>query len=403
MCRMRPTIAASVIAATALTSTTFGDRDDGVRDAEAVVRTGLKAVARERARRAPRSDAPGPSWSDIERTRALRRTVDDMLDAIERRRGGAGNDAELPEFSVSPGALQDDPPTVPRRAMALTDYAATGGSYAYRASIDYNGDGVVDDGDLARAAQNPVADLISLPFQNNLNIDVGELNHDQYVLNIQPVIPVPLGEDWNMITRTIVPVVYQPSLFPGDSHDFGLGDAQLTAFFAPAKPVGGWVIGAGPVLRVPSATDRRLGARKWAAGPSAVLLTMRGPWVVGGLLQQIWSFAGAGDRDVSELLVQPFVNYNIPDGKGWYVVTAPIITANWEAPSRNRWTVPLGGGVGRVFALGGQPLNVSLQGFYNVGSARRSRRLDDPLPGADALPAVTPSQRSFLRAVPRAA
>ena len=272
------------------------------------------------------------------------------------------------ELRFDPGAFQDETPVDEASELeALADYAGTGGSYAYRAAIDYNGDGVVDDGDLARAAQNPVADLISLPFQNNFNFDVGQLGYDQYVLNIQPVVPFNLSDDWNLITRTIVPIVYQPAFFSGDSHDFGLGDVQFTAFFAGAKPVGGWILGAGPVIRAPTATDARLGARKWAAGPSIVALTMRGPWVIGGLFQQVWSFAGSGDRSVSEFLAQPFVNYNIPDGNGWYLVTAPVITANWNAAnSSDTWTLPLGGGAGRVFPLGTQPVNISLQAYYNA-------------------------------------
>ena len=230
--------------------------------------------------------------------------------------------------------------------------------------IDYDHDGDVDKADLARAAQNPVADLISLPFQNNLNFDVGALDHEQNVLNIQPVIPLNLNDEWNLITRTIVPVIYQPSLFPGDGHDFGLGDIQFTGFLSPKKPVGGWILGGGPVIQFPTATDERLGARKWTAGPSAVALRMEGPWVFGALIQNVWSFAGSGDNSVNSMLIQPFVNYNMADG--WYLVSAPIITANWEADSSDRWVVPVGGGLGKIFRLGGQPINFSVQGYYNV-------------------------------------
>ncbi len=230
--------------------------------------------------------------------------------------------------------------------------------------IDYDHDGVVDKADLARAAQNPVASMISLPLQNNLNFNVGALNHEQNVLNIQPVIPFDLNEDWNLITRTIVPVVYQPSLFPGDDHDFGISDIQFTGFFSPKKPVGGWILGAGPVFQFPTATDERLGPRKWTVGPSAIALRMDGPWVYGALAQNVWSIAGSGDNDVNAMLIQPFVNYNMADG--WYLVSAPIITANWEADSDNRWTVPVGGGIGKIFHLGDQPMNFSVQGFYNV-------------------------------------
>ncbi len=236
--------------------------------------------------------------------------------------------------------------------------------YASESQIDYDHDGDVDEADLARAAQNPVADMISLPFQNNFNFNVGALGNTQYVLNIQPVIPFELNDDWNVITRTIVPVVYRPSFFPGDDYDFGISDIQFTAFFSPKKPVGGWILGAGPVIQFPTATDDRLGARKWSIGPSVVALRMDGPWVYGALAQNVWSIAGSGDQNVNAMLIQPFVNYNMTDG--WYLVSAPIITANWEADSDNRWTVPVGGGVGKIFRLGDQPMNFSVQGFYNV-------------------------------------
>ncbi|MHC4804628.1 MAG: transporter, partial [Planctomycetota bacterium] len=150
-----------------------------------------------------------------------------------------------------------------------------------KSGIHHDADGDVDEGDLARAAQNPIADLISLPFQNNTNIDFGNLNYEQNVLNIQPVIPINLNEDWNLVTRTIVPLIYQPAAFSGDDHDFGLGDIQFTPFFVPTRTFGGWMLGAGPVMRFPTATDERLGARKWSLGPSAVAILLEGPWVVG--------------------------------------------------------------------------------------------------------------------------
>ncbi len=256
--------------------------------------------------------------------------------------------------AVALSAFQDDAPDEPQPYIE------------YRKDLDYDGDGDVDEADLARAVQNPVADLISLPLQNNTNFGVGTLNNAQNVLNIQPVIPFGLGEDWNMITRTIVPVIYQPSLFPGDQYDFGLGDIQFSSFFSPKEPTGGWIWGAGPVFRFPTATDARLGARKWSIGPTGVALRMDGPWVYGTLIQNLWSVAGSGPSYVNELLIQPFVNYNIPDGAGWYLTSSPIIIANWEADSSNRWLVPLGGGVGKIFRLGNQPMNCQVQAFYNV-------------------------------------
>lgn len=227
-------------------------------------------------------------------------------------------------------------------------------------TLDYDQDGDVDEGDLAKAAQNPVADLISLPFQNNFLFDsaVGTV----WNLNIQPVIPIELNEDWNLISRTILPVLTVESPPPGVS-TVGLGDINATAFFSPAKS-SGIIWGVGPALILPSATESFYGSGKWSAGPSAVALTIQGPWVVGALAQNVWSFAGWGDQKVNQLLTQPFINYNMSGG--WYLVSAPIITANWEAASGEKWMVPLGAGVGRVFPIGKQPVNVNLQAYYNV-------------------------------------
>ena len=219
-------------------------------------------------------------------------------------------------------------------------------------------------GDLAKAAQNPIADLISLPLQNNINFGVGPDDDVQNVLNIQPVIPVKLSENWSLITRTIAPVIYQPELVPGTGSEFGLGDINTTLFLSPAKP-GKILWGAGPVLSFPTATDAVLGSEQWSAGPSVVVLTIRGPWVVGALANNLWSYAGDDDRqDVNQFLFQYFINYNLPHG--WYISSAPIITANWEADSDNTWTVPFGGGVGKVFRIGKQPMNAQVQAFYNA-------------------------------------
>ena len=232
--------------------------------------------------------------------------------------------------------------------------------------VEPDGDGILEPGEdpqeeLARAVQNPVASLISLPFQNNVNLDYGPLEKRQNVLNIQPVWPFQLTPKVNLITRTILPIVSQPGFAPGQDREDGLGDATFTAFFSP-KDSGSWIWGAGPVVLLPTSTDNRLGAGEWGAGPSVVALTMRGPWVVGTLLSNVWSFTG--EDDVNLLTWQPFINYNM-DG-GWYLVTSPLITANWEAD--DEWTVPLGGGFGRVFRIGKQPVNIQAQVFRNVES-----------------------------------
>jgi len=236
-------------------------------------------------------------------------------------------------------------------------------------TLAYEGDGVIEPGEkeaeeLRRAAQNPVADLISLPIQNNTSFDYGPLEKTQNITNIQPVIPFHLNEDWLMISRTIAPLIYQPEFFDGQGSKYGLGDIQQALFFSPRQPAS-FIWGAGPIFMLPTATDDRLGAEKWAAGPAAVGLTVQGPWVCGALIQNIWSFAGDSDRDdVNQFLLQYFINYNLPNG--WYLTSSPIITANWEADSDNTWTVPLGGGVGKLFRIGKLPVNTSIQAHYNV-------------------------------------
>lgn len=218
--------------------------------------------------------------------------------------------------------------------------------------------------ELAKAAQNPVADMISLPFQFNTNFGYGPYNETQEVINIQPVIPISLSPDWNLITRTIVPVISQPQLYPDSNRTFGLGDTTVSAFLSPAHS-GKFIWGVGPAVLLPTATDDDLGSGKWGAGPSAVGLIMDGPWVYGALVNNIWSFAGDSSRkDVNQMTLQPFVNYNFKDG--WYASSSPLVTANWMAENDNRWTLPVGGAFGRVFRLGKQPINAQVGAYYNV-------------------------------------
>lgn len=218
--------------------------------------------------------------------------------------------------------------------------------------------------DLAKQAQNPVANLISLPLQNNTNFSIGPDDETQNILNIQPVWPVSINDNWNLITRTILPVVSQPNILTGgEGRVNGLGDTTFTGFFSP-KDSGKLIWGAGPVFLIPTATDDALGSDKWGAGASVVLLTMPGKWVVGSLFSNVWSFAGSGDQDVNLFTWQYFINYNLPNK--WYLTSAPIITANWEADSDNTWTVPFGGGIGKIFNIGKQPMNGQISAYYNV-------------------------------------
>lgn len=221
--------------------------------------------------------------------------------------------------------------------------------------------------ELAKLAQNPVANLISFPLQNNTNFNTGPLNGTQNILNVQPVIPLELNADWNLITRTILPLIWQPEFAPGQGSRFGLGDLQLSGFLSPSKPgAGGLIWGAGAIVQMPTDTNE-LGNKNWGLGPTAVLLKLEpgNPWVYGALLNNVWSLSSSGRGGAyNNFLIQPFVNYNFKGGT--YINTAPILTADWKADSDQRWTVPLGLGVGHIFHLGKLPLNAQVGAYYNV-------------------------------------
>jgi len=218
--------------------------------------------------------------------------------------------------------------------------------------------------DLAKQAQNPIANLISVPFQNNINFGLGPHDRTQNLLLIQPVIPIRLTDGLNLITRTIAPVLYQPEVESNSGGEFGLGDINESLFFSPSKP-SKIVWGVGPIVQFPTATDDTLGTGKWEAGPTAVALTMPGHWVIGALVNNLWSFAGDNDRkDVNLFTLQYFVNYNF--SHGWYLTSSPVNTANWKADNNNRWTIPFGGGGGKIFHVGKQALNFQTQAFYNA-------------------------------------
>jgi hypothetical protein len=214
--------------------------------------------------------------------------------------------------------------------------------------------------ELAKAVQNPVADIYSFPFQDNIGFGYGPNGAVQNVLNFQPVIPIHLGPV-NVITRTIVPIISQPTLVAGGTGGTsGLGDINVTAFVSPKDP-GAFIWGVGPVASFPSATSPQLGSQStWGLGPSVVFLTMPGHWVVGVIANNIWSVAGAS---MNSFLVQPFVNYNF--GGGWFATTAPIITADWKAPSGDQWLVPFGAGGGKLQRFGKLPINFSAQAYWN--------------------------------------
>ena len=224
--------------------------------------------------------------------------------------------------------------------------------------------------DLAAKTQNPVGAMYSLPFK--FTFDYGADNGEATFLNIQPVIPVTVG-DWNLINRVILPIIDTPGQVTGTPEipnpvqgdgATGLGDINYSVYVSPAEP-GKVIWGVGPSIMMGTASDDQLGSGKWSWGPTAVVLIQPKPWSLGVLGRQLWSFAGDSDRrTVSQLLIEPFINYNL-DG-GWYLVTDMIITANWMAESNNRWTIPIGGGFGKMFAIGSQKMNTKLEAYYNI-------------------------------------
>jgi hypothetical protein len=225
--------------------------------------------------------------------------------------------------------------------------------------------------DLAKIAQNPVGNLISVPIQENAYFNVGPLDGTQNVVNIQPVIPFSVNDDWNIITRTILPIISQPAFAPGQGGVSGIGDVQVSAFLSPAKP-GAWIWGVGAITQLPTHTNDRLGNNNVGLGPTFVVLHLEhgSPWVYGVLANNVWSVGSSGNPfnqdgpKYSNGLVQPFLNYNFEGGA--YLTTSPIITVNWEAPGSQQWTVPMGGGVGKLFKIGRLPVNTQIALYYNV-------------------------------------
>ena len=231
---------------------------------------------------------------------------------------------------------------------------------------------------LAKESQNPIGSLISVPFENNTYFNIGPDDKWANVLNLKPVYPVTFGK-LMLINRLIVPFIYlegqdstveqttdvgNEELRFSTDDEFGLGNITYQAFFRPAQP-GKIIWGLGPVLQVPSNTDEQLGVDRWSAGPTFVALVKPGKWLFGFLTQNIWDFAGeSGEPDVNEFSFQYFINYNLD--KGWYLSSTPTISADWEADEDERWTVPFGGGVGRLVRFGKQPVDFKLQAFYNV-------------------------------------
>ena len=215
---------------------------------------------------------------------------------------------------------------------------------------------------LAKQTQNPVGDLISVPLQFNFNTGGDLKDATLFNLNVQPVIPFKATPDWNVISRTIVPIDSVPG--SADVSYSGVGDIQLQLYVTPSKP-GAFIYGVGPVFSFPTATAPPLRSGTFAAGLGVVGLTMKGPWVIGALITQFWPVSDAGGEPKTKMLVvQPAINYNF--GGGWAMSFSPAITANWDASAGNQWTVPLGLGITKTTVFNGRPMNVGLTYYGNV-------------------------------------
>jgi hypothetical protein len=213
-----------------------------------------------------------------------------------------------------------------------------------------------DSSELAKKLANPVAALISVPFQLNYDQNIGtEDDGDRWTLNVQPVVPIELNKDWNVISRTILPIVWQDDIFHGAGSQFGIGDIVQSVFFSPKAPTaGGWIWGAGPVFLFPTGSEDLLTADKWGAGPTAVVLKQKGSLTFGALGNHIWSFAGEDNRaDISTTFLQPFISYTTPSA--WTFAFNTESTYDWKS---EEWSVPINGFISKVTKIGSQLVSV---------------------------------------------
>lgn len=228
-------------------------------------------------------------------------------------------------------------------------------------AVSVSSESRAQDQDLAKKLSNPIASLISVPFQLNYDRGFGPVDGHKTILNIQPVIPISLNEDWNVISRTIVPVVWQSDIAGKSGSQSGLGDTVQNFFLSPKQPGPGGVIwGVGPVFLLPTATDDLLGSEKWGLGPTAVVLKQDGPWTYGGLANHIWSIAGERSRqDVNSTFLQPFLSYTTADA--WTFALNTESTYNWET---NDWSVPINMMASKLVTFGKQPVSFQVGARY---------------------------------------
>lgn len=223
---------------------------------------------------------------------------------------------------------------------------------------DVDGDGDTDASDLAQQLANPIASLISLPFQVNIDSGFGPSDAESVTVNIQPVVPFRLNEDWNLISRTILPVRHLGSPAPGVDSAFGLGDTVQSLFLSPQRPVGGWILGGGPVFLLPTATESRFQTRQFGLGPTAVALQQRNGFTYGALANHIWGVNDPDERDrVNASLLQPFASYTFATATS--VGVSAEAAYDWTAED---WTVPVTATVSQILLVGGRPVSLQVGG-----------------------------------------
>ena len=251
--------------------------------------------------------------------------------------------------AIAPVLAQDHSGYYHSLTLAPTDGTSSGGGGA---AVD---DDKAKEAELVKKTLNPIASLISVPFQNNWDFGIGPSDAMKYTLNFQPVIPISLNKDWNVISRTILPTIYLESTAPGVSSKFGLGDTVQSFFFSPKESPGGWIMGAGPVFLLPTATDSALGSDKWGAGPTAVVLRQDKGFTYGILANHIWSFEGSGPHNVNATYLQPFFGYTTKTFTTFLVNTES--TYDWNA---GQWSVPMNFMINQMLKVGKQPITLQL-------------------------------------------
>jgi len=236
------------------------------------------------------------------------------------------------------------------------------------ARVDHDTVSKANESDIAKESENPIGNLTVLPLQNNANFGVGPHDGTQNILEFEPVVPIHLNDQWNLITRAIIPIVWNPDLSPFPSAPQAFAPTNFSAFLSPRNRVDGWTWGVGPIAQLPTATSPTVGSSVWGLGPTAVVVKTTEHVVAGLLVNQVWSLGGVdsgpGGRRYASFLLEPFANYNF--GRGWYVASAPIITDD-ETHAGRKWTVPVGVVGGRIIKLGGKlPVKIEIGGYYNV-------------------------------------